>query len=155
MDTKEKDRDKIDTDQMAYCGLCCADCFGHKGKVADLARDLRKELRESKFEKFADYISTTSFGKVYKDYDKCYEVLGAMVRFRCKKGCRSGGGPPFCKMRKCCQKKGIEGCWLCDDFEDCKNLDFLEPVHVDAHKANIRIIRKKDMDEFLDGKRNW
>jgi len=140
---------------VAYCGLYCLDCFGYKGKVADLARDLRKELRESKFKNFADFVATTSFGKAYKNYDKCYEVLGAMVRFRCKKGCRAGGGPPFCKMRKCCQKKGIEGCWLCDEFEKCDKLNFLNPVHGDAHRANLRIIKKKDLDEFIKEKRNW
>lgn len=139
----------------AYCGLCCADCFGYKGKVADLARDLRKELRDSKFKKFADFIATTNFGKVFKDYDKCYEVLGGMVRFRCKKGCRDGGGNPFCTIRKCCQKKNLKGCWECGEFEKCKKLNFLVLVHSDAPKKNLRIIKKKGMAEFLRGKRNW
>jgi len=38
---------------LAYCGLYCGDCFAYKGKIAkgkiaDLARDLRKELRDEK-----------------------------------------------------------------------------------------------------------
>lgn len=140
---------------IAYCGLCCLDCFGYNGKIPDLARDLRKELRSSKFEKFADFISTHSFGAVYKDYKKCYDVLGAMVKFRCRKGCKNGGGPPFCKMRKCCQKKGINGCWECDIFDTCKKLDFLKPVHGDGHIKNLRILKKKGPSEFLKGKRNW
>jgi hypothetical protein len=32
-------------DVIAFCGLCCLDCHGYTGKIADLARDLRKELR--------------------------------------------------------------------------------------------------------------
>ena len=140
---------------IAYCGLCCLDCFGYNGKIPDLARDLRKELRSSRFEKFADFVSTYSFGAVYKDYKKCYDVLGAMVKFRCRKGCKNGGGPPFCKMRKCCQKKGIEGCWECNIFETCKKLDFLKPVHGDGHIKNLRILKKKGITEFLKGKRNW
>jgi len=140
---------------IAYCGLCCLDCFGYNAKIPDLARDLRKELRSSKFEKFADFISTYSFGAVYKDYKKCYDVLGAMVKFRCRKGCKDGGGPPFCKMRKCCQKKGLNGCWECDIFETCKKLDFLKPVHGDGHIKNLRILKKKGPAEFLKGKRNW
>ena len=36
---------------IAYCGLYCGDCFAYQGKIADLARDLRKELRQSKFDK--------------------------------------------------------------------------------------------------------
>lgn len=67
-----------DTGLIAYCGLYCGDCFGYKNKVADLARDLRKELRDSRFKRFADFSATTGFGKAYKDYDACYEVLGAM-----------------------------------------------------------------------------
>lgn len=140
---------------IAYCGLCCLDCHGYKQKIPDLARDLRKELRSSKYEKFASALSTQSFGKGFKEYKKCYEVLGAMVKFRCHKGCRNGGGNPFCSIRKCCQKKELKGCWLCTEFESCKKLDTLRPVHDDAHIKNLIILRKKGEDAFLKGKRNW
>jgi hypothetical protein len=140
---------------VAYCGLYCGECFGHKGKIPDLARDLRKELRSAKFEKFAKFISQYPFAKVYEKYPDCYEVLGAMVKFRCKKACKDGGGPPFCKMRKCCQKNGYNGCWECDEFETCEKLKFLEPVHDDAHLKNMRKIRKKGMAEFMKGKKYW
>lgn len=146
---------KGDKKLIAYCGLYCDDCFGHNGRIPDLARDLRKELRAAKFEKFASEISKLNFAKVYEHYPECYEVLGAMVKFRCKKGCREGGGPPFCKMRKCCQKKGIDGCWECDEFETCKKLDFLKPVHDDGHIKNLRRLKKKGPDEFVKGKRDW
>jgi len=36
---------------VAYCGLCCEDCLMRKGEIADLARDLRKKLRETKFDR--------------------------------------------------------------------------------------------------------
>ena len=120
-----------------------------------MARDLRKELRQAKFDRIAQTMSESSFFAVYKNYPQCYEVLGAMVKFRCKRGCRDGGGPPFCKIRTCCQKKGIDGCWQCDEFETCKNLDFLKQSHQDAHLKNLRILRKAGIDSFLGGKRNW
>ena len=142
-------------DLIAYCGLCCLDCHGYQQKVPDLSRDLRKELRQSKYKKFAAFLSQYNFGKAFKDYDKCYEVLGAMAKFRCHKVCKNGGGPPFCKMRKCCQKKELGGCWECETFEDCKKLDFLRGVHDDGHIKNLRIIKKKGKSEFLKGKRNW
>jgi hypothetical protein len=78
-----------------------------------------------------------------------------MVKFRCRKGCRNGGGSPFCKIRICAQKKEIEGCWLCDEFEGCKNLEFLVSVHGDAHIKNLRAIKRKGKDGFLKGKRLW
>ncbi len=144
-----------DNELVAYCGLYCGDCFGHKGNIADLARDLRKELRQAKFDKFAKEISQYPFAKVFEHYQECYDVLGAMVKFRCKRACKNGGGPPFCKMRKCCQKNGYNGCWECAEFETCEKLDFLSAVHDDAHIKNLRKIKKKGLEEFLKGKRFW
>ena len=143
-----------DKDLIACCGLYCGECFGYKQKIADLARDLRKELRQSKFAKTATGLAEVPFFKAYQDYPQCYEVLGAMVKLRCL-SCWSGGGPPFCKMRKCCQKKGITGCWECADFETCSNLDFLKANHDDAHLKNLRILSKKGVDAFLGGKKHW
>lgn len=144
-----------DSSLIAFCGLCCKDCFAYKGTIADLARDLRKELRESKFDKTAEFMSQYSFFNTFKYYSECYDVLGAIVKLRCKKGCKSGGGPPFCNIRKCCQKKNIEGCWECDDFNKCNNLDFLKPSHGDAHLRNLRRLKAKSVKEFLTGKRDW
>jgi hypothetical protein len=69
-------------DVVTYCGLCCLDCHGHTGKIADLARE-------------------------------------------------------------------------CNEPEACEKLRFLEPVHGDAHLRNIRMIRKKGINGFIRGKRNW
>jgi len=144
-----------DTNIIAFCGLYCGDCHGYTGKIPDLARDLRKELREIHYDKFASFISTYSFGKEFKNYDECYKVLGAMVKFRCRKGCRNGGGSPFCKIRKCALKKGFFGCWECSDFETCKELQFLESVHGDAHIKNLKKIKKSGKAEFVKGKTLW
>ena len=140
---------------IAYCGLFCADCPGHTGAIADLARDLRKELRRTRFDLTADYLANINVFKEYKNYKTCYEVLGTMVKFRCGKFCREGGGNPFCKIRKCCQRKGLNGCWDCDDLDTCQKLDFLEPNHGDAHLKNLRKIKKKGMQKFLAGKKLW
>jgi len=144
-----------DKNLIAYCGLYCGDCFAHEGKIADLARDLRKELRAVRFDKTAEFLSNLSFFKVFENYKQCYKILGAMVRFRCKKACKGGGGPPFCKIRKCCQKKGIDGCWECEEFPTCEKLDFLKANHGDAHIKNLRKLRKKGVKEFLKGKKYW
>jgi len=140
-------------DLIAYCGLYCGECINHKGEIADLARDLRKKLREAKFDRVSRGLS--KYFKEFNKYQECYEVLGAMVRLRCKKTCKDGGGPPFCKIRKCCQKKGYEGCWECEEFETCKKLEFLEPIHGDAHIKNLRKIKKQGIDKFLEGKKYW
>ena len=142
-------------DLVTYCGLYCGDCFGYKGKIADLARDLRKELRQAKFDREAEALSASPFFAVFKNYPQCYEVLGALVKFRCKNTCRGGGGPPFCKIRKCCQEKGTDGCWQCDELETCNKLDTLKPFHGDAHLKNLKMIKKQGIDGFIKGKRYW
>ncbi|MDY6852849.1 MAG: DUF3795 domain-containing protein [Thermodesulfobacteriota bacterium] len=144
-----------DSNLIAYCGLYCGDCSSHQGTIADLARDLRKELRRSRFDKTAEALSAVPYFDVFQDYGRAYEVLGAMVKFRCKKACRSGGGPPFCKIRKCCQKKGFEGCWECGEFQTCEKLDFLKPSHGGAHIKNLRKIKKSGQEKFIEGKRHW
>jgi len=142
-----------DKNLIAYCGLYCGDCINYKGEVADLARDLRKKLRAAKFSRVSRGLS--KFFKEFEDYNQCYEVLGAMVRLRCKKTCRDAGGPPSCKIRSCCQKKNIQGCWECEEFETCEKLDFLKPVHEDAHLKNLEKIKKQGTNKFLEGKRYW
>jgi len=151
----EKNINKRDKNEklIAYCGLYCDDCFNRKGEIADLARDLRKKLREANFSQASKGLS--KFFKEFKDYETCYTVLGKMVNLRCKKCCRDGGGNTFCKIRKCSQKKGLDGCWKCDEFESCKKLEDLELTHKEANIKNLRRIKKKGKNEFIKGKRDW
>ncbi|OPY38456.1 MAG: hypothetical protein A4E35_00879 [Methanoregula sp. PtaU1.Bin051] len=137
------------------CGLCCLDCHGHTGKIADLARDLRKELRAVKYGKFTEAVSKYPFAAAFRQYPECYELLGQMAKFRSKKGCRIGGGPPFCKIRKCCRSREIEGCRECADADSCVKLDFLNEFHGDAHRKNLAVLRKKGIAGFIKGKRHW
>ena len=53
------------------------------------------------------------------------------------------------------QKKELDGCWECNEFETCKELKFLEPVHGDAHIKNLRNIERKGKKEFVKGKTLW
>ncbi len=142
-------------ENIAYCGLYCAECPNHKGIIADLARDLRKELRTYRFDKTAEFLGNISFFKEFQKYPECYEVLGAMVKMRCNRTCRNGGGNPGRKIRRCVQKKKLNGCWECSDFETCKKLDYLCDVHGTAHIKNLKIIKKKGVEEFEKGKKHW
>lgn len=144
-----------DKSPVTFCGLCCLDCHGHEGRIPDLARDLRKELKRAHYEKFADALSSLPFASGFKNYRECYEVLGLMESFRCEKGCREGGGPPDCVIRTCCREKSLPGCWECGAFESCEKLDFLNAVHGDAHKKNLKVLKEKGTAGFLEGKRYW
>ena len=144
-----------DISLISPCGLYCGECPAHLGTIADMARDLRKELRKFRFDLTAASLSKVRFFAPYKDYATAYEVLGAMVKFRCKKGCRDYGGNPFCVIRKCCQKKSFDGCWACDKFESCKKLDMLCENHGSAHIKNLKILKKSGVERFLEGKKHW
>lgn len=144
---------------VAYCGLYCGDCFGCKGKIASLANELNKELKEVNFKKNADFFAEIPEFKTFKNYDSFVELLETLEKLKCD-GCRSGGGPPFCEIRKCCGEKGIKGCWECDEFKDyselkeCEKLQFLK-THGDGHIKNLVILREKGEEAFIKGERNW
>jgi hypothetical protein len=142
-------------ENIAYCGLYCGDCPNHTGVIADLARDLRKELRNYRFEKTAEVLSSFPFFKVYEKYDDCYQVLGAMVKMRCGRTCRNGGANPGCKIRKCAQKKGLAGCWECGEFESCQKLGFLNTNHGRAHILNLKKLAKHGPEAFEKDKKYW
>jgi hypothetical protein len=137
---------------MGYCGLYCGDCVNHKGEVADLARDLRKKLQEEHFDRVAAGLA--GYFKDFNDYGKFDNILGALVELRCKEGCRNSRGP-YCPAGKCSIKKGYKGCWECGEFDGCKKLQFLEPIHGDSHLKNLRAIREKGVQEFIRGERHW
>ena len=145
----------MEKSMIAFCGLYCAECPNHKGIIADMARDLRKELRAVRYDQMADYLSTLSWFKDFENYEDAYKVLGDMVKLRCNKGCKDGGGNPSCKIRKCAQKKGFEGCWKCDEFKTCDKLKFLEHAHGTGHLKNLASLKKNGPEEFIKGKIYW
>lgn len=138
---------------IGYCGLYCGDCPGYKGEISDLARDLRKKLRESRVDRAAPFLAKVHKG--YKNYERFDEVLGLLMEMHCKKVCRERVRPPACEMRKCCLEKNLQGCWECEEFETCEKSDWLKPIHGEAHIKNLRRIKRHGMDGFLKGKRDW
>lgn len=150
---KKKTGVEQDTKLIAACGLYCGDCIMRKGEIADLARDLRRKLREERFGTRTEGLS--KFLKPLAHYEQCYETLGAMVRLRCRRACTEGGGFPGCRPRICAAKKGLRGCWECDEFETCGKLDFLKAVHGDAHLKNLRRLKRRGPEAFVTGRRDW
>jgi Protein of unknown function (DUF3795) len=134
----------------AYCGLYCGDCAFGQGTIPDLARDLRRELRAQRFEKVSEVIPFMEADK-YKD---AYELLGTLVKMRCK-GCKTGSRSQFCHIAQCAVKKDYQGCWECGDFASCDKLHFLVPVHGDAHLKNLRKIKKVGLEEWVEGGPLW
>ncbi len=143
--------------QVAYCGLYCGDCIIRTGRLAPLARELLGQMRRTEFGKLAEglpEIMPNPFAAL-KDSESCMSVLDSMIHLDCNRLCKDGGGSPECRIRACCQRKGFEGCWFCDEFESCEILSWVDPVNKDAHRKNIRIIQQHGIDEFLKGSKHW
>jgi len=140
---------------IAYCGLYCGDCSGYKGTLANLARDLNRELKRERFGELAAILAEVPFFKALEHYPQCCEVLEVLPKLRCKKTCRGNGGPPECAIRKCSREKGLDGCWQCGEFKTCTKLDFLKPGHGDAHLKNLAKIKRGGPRAFVQGKRLW
>jgi len=118
------------TNLVAYCGLCCPKCY--KNTVAEAAESLRAELENAKA-KGAGFL---------ENLPETEETLNSLIKLRCGKFCRAGGGKSSCKIKICCNDKNIEGCWECEAFEACSNL---KEQFVD----NIRKIKKLGINGFI------
>ncbi len=140
-----------DTKLIAYCGLYCGNCILRKGNIADLAGELLGKFRKIKFEEWAKGLASLSKElKAFENYESCYEVLKAWKEMRCEKLCKEGGGGTFCKIRICCQKKNLEGCWECEQIENCDTLAWLKLVNGEVNINNIRKIRTEGISKFIE-----
>ncbi len=137
---------------IAFCGLHCASCPGHKGRIANLARDLRAELTAERIDDTAEAMSSEPAFEVFKNYGEFIRVLEMLSRMRCDKICREGGGNPQCVPRLCCYEKRIRGCWECAEFETCEKLDFLKPFAGNKLIEDLRTLRDKGVEAYIRGK---
>jgi len=143
------------SEYVSYCGLYCPDCPLFSGKVSDLAKDLRKELRRVQYDKFAKYISKFPAGKELEKFQECYTVLGILMKYRCELGCRLGGGAENCQIRECNREQNLNGCWQCKKYKNCSKLNALNALHGNAHRKNLETIKKVGIPEFIKGNKNW
>jgi len=114
---------------VAYCGLYCPKCY--KMVVSKAAKSLDDALK-----------NTHICGSPNDPSPQFKKELKNLVSLRCPKVCKEGGGKSDCIIRKCCLKKGLNGCWECSDFETCKSLK-------EQFVSNIKKIKKLGFDEFI------
>jgi len=120
---------------IAYCGLDCSQCFGHTRTVSEAAKNLRSVMRAERMK--AAWPGLPFLG----EYEPFKKTLDSLASLGCS-GCRANGGNPWCKIRKCCQKKGYNSCAQCSEFETCDKLKTLEAYHKNEHIINLRKSRK-------------
>jgi len=101
---------------IAYCGLYCGLC-AHRNRIPQQARQLQKSLHEERMDNWYQYVPDLK-----ETFPPFWQLLQKLVDLDCT--CRTGGGPPECKIRKCAKQKSIEICTQCKEYP-CKLIQAL------------------------------
>ena len=135
----------IEAAEIAYCGLYCGDCIIRKHHMGELADQLLQAIATPAFAKLVAGLPKLKpeILKPLENHKGCRQVLAAISHLDCKIPCRSGGGTSGCRIRECCRRNGMNGCWECNEFESCQILAWLNPVHQGANVANLCILRQQ------------
>ena len=108
--------DKGTKEQLEFvtlCGLHCGLCSS-RGRIPKQARLLAGSMRKEGWDQW---------GKEVPGFELFWQFLRSLENDACP-GCRQGGGPPFCGIRKCAQKRAVEVCVYCDEWP-CRRIKML------------------------------
>jgi hypothetical protein len=91
---------------VTYCGLYCSLC-AERGRIPRQARTLYDTMVKEGYE---------TWGSEVPGFEEFWRFLANLCDpdSTCP-GCRQGGGPPFCGIRKCARRRGVEVCAFCDE----------------------------------------
>jgi hypothetical protein len=134
----------MDNKYTAYCGLCCTDCIPSNTHLFSLAHNLEVMLENLQFEEYAKLKSLKN--PIFNDYSAFLHMLREIKSLECNRPCREGGGDSDCRIKRCVQSKGLEGCWQCGEHGDCKEIGRLKQVHpnLEFHLQLIKECGPKD-----------
>ena len=100
-----KKADKLE--QVTYCGLYCGLC-SHRNRTPKQAGALRETMHKDGWEFWSG--EQTNF----KEF---WTFLSKLAEMESDCSCRLDKcGPPFCGIKKCARKKGIDVCPFCDEY---------------------------------------
>lgn len=136
-------------DLTPCCGVYCPDCIWYHNNFSSRAKELKDKLKRVDFERYASIKSP--FGAELEYYKEFLSVLNFIAKNDCSQPCRKGGGCGGhpCKIMKCAEEKKIEGCWQCEEMEDCDKFDILEPRCGDTPKQNLKKIKKLGYEDWI------
>ncbi|MFP3984779.1 MAG: DUF3795 domain-containing protein [Candidatus Bathyarchaeia archaeon] len=93
---------------VGYCGLYCGLC-ANRNRIPKRAKLLQEALREEGMDWWHQYVPSMK-----KTFPVFWKFLDDLMNNNCT--CRTGGGPPDCKIRECAKKKEVDTCPLCVDY---------------------------------------
>jgi len=103
----------------------------------------RNEIQTSLSEKYS----------VFKEMPIFMNVLEGIANMECKitcreaRGCSAGGNTIKCTALKCLELKKYDGCWQCEEYEDCEKLKFLKMSYGFVINENLTTIKEKGEEE--------
>ncbi len=156
------------------CGLTCCDCLFYKIEIYDVAKKLRNLIKDNRFDMFLLGMSNMGTNEVfrkhldlnndeywdrigknlntYKKIPDFMEVLDSIVELQCKSTCHESGGCSMvgntkkCSALNCIKVKNIDGCWECEEYNNCEHLEFLRRGYGHVINENLSIIKEKGFD---------
>jgi hypothetical protein len=117
-----------------YCGLCAA-----RGRIPRQADALRETMAKEGYE---------IWGEGIPGFKAFWSFLGGLCDpDKSCPGCRDGGGPPFCSIRKCARKRGVNLCVLCEEYPCERVLEIAKGYP--TLLADGKRIREIGLDEWI------
>ena len=96
-----------DIQLVTYCGLYCGLC-GERARIPYRAHALREAMTKEGYE---------FWGGEIPGFREFWSFLANLCEpDRACPGCRRGGGPPFCAIRKCARERVVDVCGFCDEY---------------------------------------
>lgn len=127
---------------VGCCGIYCGACFAYRRSIAAKAEELKEVLEQEKFRRIA-----TAFDWI-GDYKEFSKWLRWLVKLTCN-GCQTGGGNPYCSIRRCCKSKGYLSCAECPDMP-CKKLEWITRRYKKWNLKNLKFIKSRGYDEWIE-----
>lgn len=156
------------------CGLTCCDCLFYKTEIYDAAKRLRDLIKKDEFDYFLNVLSNKRVGEalgkhfmlseneswdklgkcldIFKQMPEFMNVLNGIIELQCTDtcqdvgGCSMAGNTKECIALKCVKSRGFEGCWKCEELENCDKLNLLKTNYGYVIEDNLRIIKEKGID---------
>jgi hypothetical protein len=125
-------------DLVAPCGDYCGGCGQYNGLIVETARQMRE---------FADLYGFEFRAEWAFDFEQFEKGLEWFVENAKCAGCRQGGGPPGCEVRKCCFENGLRICFECEEFPCSKIKEYADPDTVDRYKRFKEVGFEKWVEE--------
>lgn len=93
---------------IGYCGLYCGLC-AHRNRIPQRAELLRETLHEEGMDSWYMYIPSMK-----ETFPVFWKFLEELTKMDCT--CRTGGGPPDCKIRICAKGKEVDACPFREEY---------------------------------------